>query len=246
MAGVRHKLLNFFRDNAIALASLSIAMMGLYLTITAQREERAHKELLLRPVLQLEADVGNYSVSLLNHGLGPALITDSLYYFDGRCHAVNNTNMEEVMQTDIIKVGRYFTNFFIEQFNAVKWKDGWKSSQVTRTTVPFPSQIVAVGQAFTIFKLESEFAMEVHSKLSDLGDETRQTVNDEFLRHSFSLPLLLRFCSMSEQYCAVGGGRFGKVIDIINRTKGSRNPDPFRKPEPFPEPLFRKWFAECK
>jgi hypothetical protein len=104
-------LLNFFRDNALALASLSIAVMGLYLTITAQREERAHKELLLRPVLQLEAEVGNFSVSLFNHGLGPALITDGLYYFDNRCRAVNSTNVEEFIETDLIKVRLDLFNF---------------------------------------------------------------------------------------------------------------------------------------
>ncbi len=242
MAGIRRKLLNFFRDNAIAVASLSIALMGLYLTITAQREEREHKELLLRPALLLTAEVGDYSVSLVNSGLGPALITDGLYYFDDRCSAVNRTNLEEFMQTDLIKARRDFGNFFIQPFATVKWKDGWKSSQVTRSTVPFPSQIVAVGQELTIFKLGSEFATEVRSQLSHLEDETVQTFKDEFLKHSFSLPLALRYCSMSEQYCRIGGGRFDKITDLIKRKRNIPN----HIPEPFPEALFRKWFAECK
>jgi len=120
MAGIRRKLLNFFRDNAIAVASLSIALMGLYLTITAQREERAHKELLLRPALLLTTEVGDYSVALVNHGLGPALITDGLYYFDDRCRAVNSTNLEEFMETDLIKVRLDFFNFFTQQFETAR------------------------------------------------------------------------------------------------------------------------------
>ncbi len=242
MAGVRHKLLNFFRDNALTLASLSIALMGLYLTITAQREERAHKELLLRPELLLTAEVGDYSVALINSGLGPALITDGLYYFDDRCRAVNRMNLEEFMETDLIKVRLDFYNFFTQQFETTKWKDGFKSTMVTVSTVPFPSQIVAVGQELTIFKLDSDFAKEVRSKLVDLGDETQRAFKDEFLRRSFSLPVAFRFCSMSEQYCRIGGGRFDKITDLI---KGKRN-IPNHIPEPFPEALFRKWFAECK
>src|SRR6266404_1041852 len=67
------RLLGCFRNNALAIASLCIAAMGLYLTITSQSEERAHKELLLRPVLTADVQAGDYSVSVFNYGLGPAL-----------------------------------------------------------------------------------------------------------------------------------------------------------------------------
>jgi hypothetical protein len=238
MAGVRHKLLHFFRDNAIALGSFSIAVMGLYLTITAQREERAHKELLLRPVLMLDAQVSNYSVAIANHGLGPALITDALYYFDGRCHAVSNMTMDEIVKTDAVKVTRAFGNYFVQQFEAVKWKDGWKSPPGVRTGVPFPSQIVAVGQEITIFGFEPEGAKAVSSRLFDLGYDTLDAFNDEFVTRAFSMPLSLRYCSMSEQYCSIGGGRFG-----ISAIKTSQ---PNNKPVPFTEATFRKMLVECK
>ena len=92
MVGVRKTLLNlhFCRDNAVALASLPIAAMGLYLTITSQSEERAHKELLLRPDLNLNVRVHDYFVTVVNLGLGPALITDTLYYFEGQCGVVKS------------------------------------------------------------------------------------------------------------------------------------------------------------
>src|SRR6267378_1507683 len=119
------RLLHFFRGNALALASLSIALMGLYLTITAQREERAHKELLLRPVLNIEVDVADYSVSIFNYGLGPAMITDTVYYLGGQCRAVNQTNVDQFVKTDLVKVGRDLSNFFVQQFAEAKWKDDW-------------------------------------------------------------------------------------------------------------------------
>jgi hypothetical protein len=63
------------------------------------------------------------------------------------------------------------------------------------------------------------------------------------IRNAFEqLPLAFRFCSMSEQYCRIGGGRFDKVTDLIKRKRNIPN----HIPEPFPEALFRKWFAECK
>jgi hypothetical protein len=208
MAGVRHKLLHFFRDNAIALASLSIAVMGLYLTITAQQEEREHKELLLRPALNLEVRPGTYSVSFFNHGLGPAQITDTIYVLDGQCHFMNRANSFEFAKTDFPKVERYFSNYFIRPFEAL-WKDGvkspLKSPAVFGSAVPLPGMIVAVGQEFNIFKLEREIATEVYSTLHSSGLETRYAFDDEFVRHATSMPLSIRYCSMSEQYCALHG-----------------------------------------
>jgi hypothetical protein len=57
------KFFAFLSSNAMALSSLSIAGMGLYLTIPAQREDRAYKELLLRPAIsELVTFLGEYFV----------------------------------------------------------------------------------------------------------------------------------------------------------------------------------------
>ena len=68
----------FFRRNALALASLAVAVSSLFVAIislrysvNAQKEDAAYKELSIRPRLQIAA-AGDFSVLLENVGLGPA------------------------------------------------------------------------------------------------------------------------------------------------------------------------------
>jgi hypothetical protein len=204
MVGIRKALLRLTRscrENALALASLSIAAMGLYLTITSQSEERAHKELLIRPVLQFALQVSNFSVGVVNAGLGPALITDTVYFFDGQCRSANRKNLDLFLKTDFVDVHHNLGQFFVPQFAALG-KGDWKSTQGFGTVLPIPTQIVATGQVIDFFKLDSDLLAEVNSKLSELKLEVRQAFLDEFVRHSQSVPVRIRYCSMSERYCS--------------------------------------------
>jgi hypothetical protein len=171
--------------------------MGLYLTITAQREEREHKELLLRPDLSLNVEVRDYSVTVVNRGLGPALITDTLYYLDGRCGTLNRNNVEKA---DGVGVLRGLGRFFYPQFSDLTWGE-YKSTQGYQVTVPLPSEIISVGQEVPLFKLQPDLVEEIISKLHAAAGEKRAVFNDEFMRHSLTVPLALRYCSMSEKYC---------------------------------------------
>src|SRR5258708_17572114 len=112
------------------------------------------------------------------------MMTDTVYYLGGQCRAVNQTNVDQFVKTDLVKVGRDLSNFFVQQFAEAKWKDDWKSSPAFRVTMPLPSQIVTVGQGSIIFKLDAEVATEVHAKLRDLGVETRQIFNDQLVTRS--------------------------------------------------------------
>lgn len=194
------RVLAFCQINALSLTSLAIALMGLYLTITAQSDERAHKELLLRPDLSLEVQVRDYSVVIANRGLGPALITEMLYYLEGQCGAVDRRNLEGFVKIDVVSVGRSLTRFFSQQFTELTW-GAWNSLQGIQSQLPLPTQIIAVGQQIALFKLEPELVVEVNKKLVDSGFGRRAAFNDEFVRHSMSMPLRVRYCSMSEKHC---------------------------------------------
>jgi hypothetical protein len=194
------RVLNFCRDNApiiISLASLSIAWNSLNLTITAQREEREHKEFLLRPNLNLNVEVQDYSVTVVNRGLGPALITDTLYYLDGRCGTLNRDNVE---RADIVNIVRGLGRFFHPQFSELMW-DEYKSTQGFLIRVPLPNEIISVGQEVALFKLEHDLVEEVNSKLHAFPGGKRASFNDAFARLSMVVPVAVRYCSLSEKYC---------------------------------------------
>lgn len=87
-----------------------------------------------------------------NKGLGPALISDVLYYVDGCCHTMTSKNIEEFAETDLNHVIQYFGQFYIEQFQTTKWANNWTSPQGRgfKTELPLPSQIIAMGQGLAI------------------------------------------------------------------------------------------------
>src|ERR1035437_3828065 len=72
-------------SSILAISSLLIAGMSLYLTIQAQDDDRTYKELLIKPSLALRAHTVDWSVAIANDGLGPAQIKDIIYQFGGDC-----------------------------------------------------------------------------------------------------------------------------------------------------------------
>jgi hypothetical protein len=68
---------------------------------------------MIRPDLNLNVEVHNFSVTVVNRGLGPALITDTLYYLDGQCGTLSRNN---VAQADLVKISRGVGRFFFRNF----------------------------------------------------------------------------------------------------------------------------------
>jgi hypothetical protein len=192
---------HFLRDNALALASLSIAIMGLYLTITSQMDERAHKELLLRPSLVLRVETNDYSVFLVNNGLVPALIRDAVYYVDGQCLALESQDRKPFMAENYTKVVQHVTECFSALVDEIKWKSDWQSAHVFRAAVPIPSQIIGVNSESIIYKLAPEFAKEFKNRLWAFGAPTQRDFNERFAKYALSMPLRIRYCSMSQNFC---------------------------------------------
>lgn len=85
-------MLNFLSKNAIALASLCVAVVSLvvaynslHYAVGAQKLDAEYKELTIRPNLQLEANTLTYSIDLINNGLGPAVIKRLIIADGERC-----------------------------------------------------------------------------------------------------------------------------------------------------------------
>lgn len=76
----------------IAISSLFIAGLSLYFTIHAQNDDRAYKELLIKPALAIRTHSVDFSVELASEGLGPAEIKAVAYQFGGECLSLLDTD----------------------------------------------------------------------------------------------------------------------------------------------------------
>jgi hypothetical protein len=159
------KVITFLSSNAIALASLCIVFMGLYLTITAQREDREHKELMIRPSLIMHVEVDDFSFVLTNSGLGPAVIKDAVYRLDGKCIYPQNESAKTFAKDDYLEIVNYIDAGFGSLVDSAKWKSDFKVAPSSRVAMPLPTQIMAVGEQLVMYKSGSEFTSELHSKL---------------------------------------------------------------------------------
>jgi hypothetical protein len=70
----------------ISIFSLGVAALSLYFSISTQQLDRVNKEISILPRLAIKLDVENFSISLDNSGLGPAVIHRVRFAIAGKCY----------------------------------------------------------------------------------------------------------------------------------------------------------------
>ena len=70
----------------ISILSLGVAAFSLYFSISTQQLDRVYKEVSILPRLAIKLDVENFSISLDNSGLGPAVIHRVRFAIAGKCY----------------------------------------------------------------------------------------------------------------------------------------------------------------
>jgi hypothetical protein len=201
-----HRFVNFIATNAIPLTSLFIAACSLYLTIHSQSEDRAHKEMMIRPALTYEISTTDLTVGFRNDGLGPAVIVDFAYKDHDECLSVADIYNHKVNSLNIYKVGldirdRLFTQVFT--FKLPTTSSGIPvSPQVNESgSVLIPGSILAAGKEMWVFRIRDDTLSEFRQDLSELQPSTVQGFMAKFFDAAMSLPISLRYCSMSGNYC---------------------------------------------
>jgi hypothetical protein len=186
----------------IAISSLGIALASIYLTIQAQKDDRTYRELMIRPSIAIRAYSHDFSVSFANDGLGPAEIEDIAYRFDDECIGLldadgkyNRTAIEKA-RNGIFK--RLFTDIF--SFNV----PGAETTAITtRDLLLLPKSIIAAGKEHRLFSVSESSLPTLRSKLDALDHNFAQSLMDRFVGLAFTLPVSMKYCSMSGGYCRV-------------------------------------------
>jgi hypothetical protein len=86
------KFISKYAATPIAIASLAIATFSLHLSIQSQKEDRAYKELMIRPDLQIGVSTDDFSILIANYGLGPAKVKDVAYRIGNDCVSLMDTH----------------------------------------------------------------------------------------------------------------------------------------------------------
>src|ERR1043166_3019055 len=183
-----------------ALTSLCIAALSLYVTIDNQIKERAHKELLLRPHLRFDPSTVDYSVRMVNDGLGPALITDTTYLMNGQCVKLGIDDTKDFSQSTYRKVVSDIGDHFIGPAIRLPWRDNSfisASTQHAEPGIPLPGQIIGVKEDVILFRFVQPFHDVFMTKLAALPFDVRVAFDDRFMTTAATIPILIRYCSMS-------------------------------------------------
>jgi hypothetical protein len=187
-------------SSIIAISSLMIAGFSLYLTIHAQSQDRAYKELMIKPALAIGADNVDFSLTFRNVGVGPAEIKSVVYYFNGHCLSmiqpdgrhVNRENYAEVSQA--IKARVFDGVFSRPLFEPL-------TNTLVKIQALMPETAIGSEKEWVIFKPDEVTLSEIRDKLSRMEPHFAQSLRNTFLREALTLPIGLKYCSMSGGYC---------------------------------------------
>jgi hypothetical protein len=196
-------ILKFFEARSasiLAVSSVVIAGCSLYLTITAQREDRAYKELLIKPSIAIQTHATDFSVEFANEGLGPAEIKAVAYQFGGKCLSLlDDDGTVSKTQYDEASAGirqRLLTDIFNFEI------PNTPGTLVNiRTSLLLPKSILAAGGKHVIFRIDDTSLELFRSKVNALDLPLRQSILDKFTGMALTIPISIKYCSMSGKYC---------------------------------------------
>jgi hypothetical protein len=189
-------------NSILAISSLLIAGMSLYLTIQAQDDDRTYKELLIRPSLALRAHTVDWSIAIANDGLGPAQIKDIIYQIGGDCISMIDPD-GELSRTNYYKVENALRTRFITDIFSFQIPSTSPAALTTRGQVLLPGTIIAVGKEIVLFRIDDTSLETLKSKLNALEMNFHQSLLEKFSALALTLPISIKFCSMSEKYCKI-------------------------------------------
>lgn len=187
-------------SSILAISSLLIAGMSLYLTIQAQDDDRTYKELLIKPSLALRAHTADWSVAIANDGLGPAEIKDIIYQFGDECISILDAE-GKISRTNYYKVQNALTSRFVNDIFSFQIPNTSPTALTTRGQILLPETIIGVGKEIVLFRIDDTSLETLKTKLNALEMNFHQSLLEKFTALALTLPISIKFCSMSEKYC---------------------------------------------
>ena len=185
----------------MAVASLAVAVISLLYSVDAQKTERAYKEIMIRPKLELQVSGRDLSIKIINTGLGPAQIVRVVTKLDGEC--VDSKNMSEAeWRSHELKIASYIATKVIgtalESFNLDASLAGRLHPNIS---IPSAGHTIIANGEFRIAWFTSTEVEIIRDSL--IASQTEKRFSIGYSSIALRLPLNLAYCSASFQTCEV-------------------------------------------
>jgi hypothetical protein len=204
-------------SSILAVSSVCIAIFSLYLTIQAQNDDRAYRELLIKPALATMSHTVDFSFAIQNNGLGPAQIKDIVYQFGGECISMLEADGIHLSQDNYYKVKEAIKNRLLNEIFSFEIPNAPSTPINTRGELLLPGSIIGPGKEVVLFRIDDSSLETFRARLNALELKLSQAVRDQFSARALTLPVSIKYCSMSGKYC-----------EAIVRENGTDAPCKFR------------------
>jgi hypothetical protein len=200
----------FFFEQGTAIASLTIALMALFLTVYNAKLDRDYKELSIRPFLHLDVETSDFHVGIINMGVGPAEIKSIAMKFEpDRCAVYYRrprlpTDPASGTAENALKVVEPIHAYFEDPLSRLLQSDSvWDSPKAPKTYVRTltPGEIIPPGKEVIIFEVQKETLELMQKKLQTLSAADYNDVTRRFITRAQTMPYYVHFCSLTGDYC---------------------------------------------
>jgi hypothetical protein len=183
----------------ISILSLAVAAFSLYFSISTQQVDRIYKEISILPQLGIKLDVENFSLSLDNSGLGPAVIHGVRFGIAGRCYDSNDTKSYQQKFREFTEA--VFTYGIYKDTIPHRTKDD-KPLVLPVTAHPFgEGTTVRPGEAFPYITVDPRAVKDIFAFERVEVIAIKQQLADAVIK----VPLSILYCSLTELFCDVAG-----------------------------------------
>jgi hypothetical protein len=183
----------------ISILSLGVAALSLYFSISTQQLDRVYKEISILPRLAIKLDVDNFSISLDNSGLGPAVIHRVRFAVAGKCYDSDDSKSYR----------EKFREFTEGVFTYGIYKDTIPHRTKDNKPLVLPVTAHPFGEGTTVRPGESFPYVTVDPRaVKDIFAFERVEViaiKQQFADAVIKVPLSILYCSLTELFCDVAG-----------------------------------------
>jgi hypothetical protein len=184
----------------IAIASTLIASAALGLAIYSAHLDRQYKELSIKPRLQLDADSDDFHVAVVNVGLGPAAIKRIAAKFGDNCTFFNEA--PGLDDRRFLEIMRNVGDWFLDPLDQLVQRSIWEpTTRRVHSRLLLPTQVLAPGENFIMFKLEQKQLEAARKKGETLDSNAFNKIVERFLERAQTLPFYAEYCSLTGEFC---------------------------------------------
>jgi hypothetical protein len=190
--------LSIIITTAISIVALCLSGAAYWNTIVTQREDREYRELSIRPSLAHLPEATNYTVTIKNRGLGPAVIKRITGFAAGQCIELDPKHKTDAtwrFQTE------HLIPFFLDRLGFALTFAGIKLDFRIRTRFQMPSvgATIPKDDELIIFAFDEEDTAMLKKLVREHRAETE--ISSAFILASRAIPLAMEYCSVTGKYC---------------------------------------------